>query len=297
MDTFVPVDPPRCAHYAKFASHLWRWQFDLIYWTLFGFNLFILFSAAYAYTKCLEKLDSYPRDCPQRKRTTVRCIIFASGCVVLSLTTVIMEVFALLALQFCDGEDLMSLYWSTWTMMQVGSLIAVCGIILALLHNLRDRKHPPWALALGTPVLVAAGLFSFLQSCASKRLKQFDEWKRIAKKQRQRGRDGVLEEGTVPMSQVNTIAVDRDDDDKDDDDKDDNGAQEGGALRAEIIGLTLDGGPIIHFNEALPSRLPNHARIIGRCDGGKPIVICKKDGFQFVYRTGGAASHSNDKPG
>lgn len=53
-----------------------------------------------------------------------------------------MEAYALLALQFCDGEDLMSLYWSTWTMIQVGSLIAIVGIILALCHSLRDSKHP-----------------------------------------------------------------------------------------------------------------------------------------------------------
>jgi hypothetical protein len=53
-----------------------------------------------------------------------------------------MEAYALLALQFCDGEDLMSLYWSTWTMIQVGSLIAMVGIILALLHSLSNRRHP-----------------------------------------------------------------------------------------------------------------------------------------------------------
>jgi hypothetical protein len=53
-----------------------------------------------------------------------------------------MEAYSLLALQFCDGEDLMSLYWSTWTMIQVGSLIAMVGIILALAHALNDRKHP-----------------------------------------------------------------------------------------------------------------------------------------------------------
>ena len=47
-----------------------------------------------------------------------------------------------MALKFCYGEDHMSLYWSTFTMIQVGSLIAVCGVILALLHTLRDRKHP-----------------------------------------------------------------------------------------------------------------------------------------------------------
>ncbi|KAL2757558.1 hypothetical protein ACRALDRAFT_1060897 [Sodiomyces alcalophilus JCM 7366] len=92
---------------------------------------------------------------------------------------------------------------------------------------------------------------------------------------------------------------DRDDKDKDDDRADDKSAQEGGGgpLRAEIIGLTLDGGPIIHFNEVVPSRLPNHGRVVGHCDGGKPIVICDKDAFQLVYRSGDAVSYSNDKPG
>lgn len=59
-----------------------------------------------------------------------------------STVIVVMEVYALLALQFCDGEDLMSLYWSTWTMIQIGSLIAMVGIILAMLHSLRSSKHP-----------------------------------------------------------------------------------------------------------------------------------------------------------
>ena len=63
-------------------------------------------------------------------------------CVVLSAVIVIMEAYALMALQFCDGEHLMSLYWSTWTMIQVGSLIAMVGIILAMLHSLKNSKHP-----------------------------------------------------------------------------------------------------------------------------------------------------------
>jgi hypothetical protein len=53
-----------------------------------------------------------------------------------------MEAYSILALQFCDGEDLISLYWSTWTMIQIGSLIAMIGIILALAHTLRGRQHP-----------------------------------------------------------------------------------------------------------------------------------------------------------
>jgi hypothetical protein len=61
---------------------------------------------------------------------------------VVSTVIVVMEAYSLLALQFCDGEDLISLYWSTWTMIQVGSLIAMVGIILAMFHSLKERQHP-----------------------------------------------------------------------------------------------------------------------------------------------------------
>ena len=66
------------------------------------------------------------------------CGLYAS----ISVVAVVMEVYALMALQFCDGEDLMPLYWSTWTMMQVGSLIAVFGILLSVSNSLRGRKNP-----------------------------------------------------------------------------------------------------------------------------------------------------------
>ncbi|KAJ0388421.1 hypothetical protein COL922a_000225 [Colletotrichum nupharicola] len=54
-EDFTPYDPIRCAHYARFASHLDRWQSDLLYWLLFVFNLFILFLAAWGYTRLKTK--------------------------------------------------------------------------------------------------------------------------------------------------------------------------------------------------------------------------------------------------
>jgi hypothetical protein len=68
----------------------------------------------------------------------VICTIYSS----VAIVGVIMEVYALMALQFCDGEDLMPLYWSTWTMMQVGSVIAILGIQLAIFNSLRGSKNP-----------------------------------------------------------------------------------------------------------------------------------------------------------
>lgn len=72
----------------------------------------------------------------------MRCMLVCAIYAVVSVVAVVMEVFALMALQFCDGEDLMALYWSTWTVMQIGSLIAIFGVLLAGFHTIRGRKHP-----------------------------------------------------------------------------------------------------------------------------------------------------------
>jgi len=77
-----------------------------------------------------------------RTKRIRQSVFMCLGCVSVSTVIVVMEAYSILALQFCDGEDLISLYWSTWTMIQVGSLIAMIGIILALAHTLRGRQHP-----------------------------------------------------------------------------------------------------------------------------------------------------------
>lgn len=89
-----------------------------------------------------EASERYHNNLSKRTKKLRLNIFLCLGCVCTSTVIVVMEAYALLALQFCDGEDLMSLYWSTWTMIQVGSLIAMVGIILALTHTLNDRKHP-----------------------------------------------------------------------------------------------------------------------------------------------------------
>lgn len=165
MADFVK-DPSLCKKYAQFASHMVRWEFKIIYWTLFITNLFVLFLASWTFTKYVPSpprlilatgsinadISFAPRgqeaierfgDNPKKRAKRLRLFIFLClGCVMVSTVIVVMEVYALLALQFCDGEDLMSLYWSTWTMIQVGSLIAMVGIILAMLHSLKNSKHP-----------------------------------------------------------------------------------------------------------------------------------------------------------
>jgi hypothetical protein len=71
-----------------------------------------------------------------------RCLYQCLAYFTISLVAVIMEVFILMALQFCDGEDLMSLYWSTWTVLQLGSLVAIAGVLLSVYNNMHGNKNP-----------------------------------------------------------------------------------------------------------------------------------------------------------
>ncbi|KAI5461772.1 hypothetical protein BGZ63DRAFT_487772 [Mariannaea sp. PMI_226] len=248
-----------CERYAQFASHMVRWEFKIIYWTLFISNLFVLFLASWTYTRGLECIEKYNPESTKRSKRLRQSILLCLACVLVSTAIVVMEVYSILALQFCDGEDLISLYWSTWTMVQVGSLIAMIGIILALLHSLRNRRHPPWALALGTPVLVIAGFLHLFHDCAKTRIK----------KQLKKNID--LEEG-VSMSRANTIQVNPDEEDE-------------GGFRAEVVGFSMDGGPIIRFTDAVPEPMPEHTQLLGYCQNSRPIVICYRDSVHFMMNS------------
>ncbi|KAI1482310.1 hypothetical protein F4774DRAFT_308994 [Daldinia eschscholtzii] len=122
----------------------------------------------------------------------------------------VIEVFALLALQFCDGEDLMALYWATWTMLQLGSEIAILGVVLALWHHLSNIRLPLWALALGTPVLVVAGFGHVIQIA----LRMFFKRARA----RRRARRDADDDNDTEMAAAG--AGEKQDNDDDDDDVD-----------------------------------------------------------------------------
>ncbi|KAI0889282.1 uncharacterized protein GGS22DRAFT_69515 [Annulohypoxylon maeteangense] len=155
---FSPKDPKRCPHYARFAAHLDRPQFDGIYWTFFCSVILILFVSSWIFQSTMRYREK-PEHCESTFRRKLKIsLAWCTSLFLLAAILLVFEVFALLALQFCDGEDLMSLYWSTWTMLQLGSEIAILGINLAMWHHLFNVRQPLWALALGTPVLVVAGL-------------------------------------------------------------------------------------------------------------------------------------------
>ncbi|RYP02419.1 hypothetical protein DL764_005798 [Monosporascus ibericus] len=174
------VSPERCAHYAGFMSHLDRKHFDALYWALFFVVLLSLFVSSWIYQRTMMLRNKpHVEEATLRNRLKVALALSAAIFLVTAAICVV-EVYALLALQFCDGEDLMSLFWSTWTMLQLGSEIAILGVVLALWHSIVEIRHPVWALALGTPVLVVAGFGHVIQ--------YFCElyWKRARDRRRQR---------------------------------------------------------------------------------------------------------------
>lgn len=95
----------------------------------------------------------------------------------MAIVIVIMEAFAAFSIQFCDGEDLMMLYWGFWSLIQVGSLIAIFGIMLNQWYSLREKEHPPWNVALGTPVIIIASLGHAWQSSVKTAWRKWKERK------------------------------------------------------------------------------------------------------------------------
>ncbi|KAH8905121.1 hypothetical protein BR93DRAFT_969939 [Coniochaeta sp. PMI_546] len=254
------INPVKCRHYARFAAHLDRAHFDVIYWVLFFIVICMLFAASWRYGRAIDAVERFAAGSAEHKRMMKQCMLVCGIYALISVVAVVMEVFALMALQFCDGEDLMALYWSTWTVMQIGSLIAIFGVLLAVFHTIRGRKHPPWALALGTPVLVVAGLGHIIQGALHKKVKSARGRSSISRT-RQQGRSE-----DVDMSTTDTILAE-------DSEKDDSEYH----YKATLLGYTPDGATILQFCQTTSSLSPMvtpsaQARIIGTNTHGQVIV-------------------------
>ncbi|PHH88753.1 hypothetical protein CDD83_7085 [Cordyceps sp. RAO-2017] len=243
-------DQALCLRYAQFASGLENGEFDFIYtayWLMSGVNVSILFMASWIFIKAQQALEHLAVHDERRERVIWMYLLLGAGCISASAALVVMEAFALLALQFCDGEALITLYWSSWTVIQVGSLVAMMGITLGLTHSLRGSKHPPWALALGTPVLVIAGTLHMLHDVARKAV------------QRLQGSPPAASE-TSPCADKEQVMESARKDARDD------------RPQAELIGVTVDGGPIMKFMQPLPPSLRRRGELLGHGDKEEPIM-------------------------
>jgi hypothetical protein len=170
---FTPLDEIRCNHYARFMKSLSRTQADIIFWVLFILVICLLAISSNMYTKASslpkipvdiesaqpnEKSEVLSQHAQSCRRVRKRCFGVSIFSVFLSLIFIVMEALAALSIEFCDGEDLIFFYWSFWTLISVGSVIAIVGIALNQWYTLRSMEHPPWNVALGTPVLVVAAI-------------------------------------------------------------------------------------------------------------------------------------------
>ncbi|TGO42938.1 hypothetical protein BHYA_0004g00640 [Botrytis hyacinthi] len=91
--------------------------------------------------------DLYPRllsiSKENHRHTQIRCIYVSSLCLVVAITCTVFEAFAASTFIFCHQLDIVFLYWSFWTLLQVGSTIAIFGIGLARLWSYMGRESLP----------------------------------------------------------------------------------------------------------------------------------------------------------
>lgn len=183
----------KCQHYGRFLSQLDRPAAEGLYWILFSLVIILLFACSWNYGRMMEKIEGLGTENRRRQRLLHKSFwaaiiggLIACGCGFLAA-------FTLLTLQFCDEEPLASLYWSTWTVLVVGGIVAIFGISLHIRHLIKSRRPPPWALALGTPVLVVAGLGHYFQGKISSKARRLVSRSREAKRTKKVDGDTDLE--------------------------------------------------------------------------------------------------------
>ncbi|KAH8836910.1 hypothetical protein MCOR27_001496 [Pyricularia oryzae] len=267
------VNPALCEHYAGPFSRLDRVHFDLLYWVLFGGNILLLSFVSFWYSRTSERTKDLRSDDSKFRYLHLRCLYVSASCASVSVVMVVIEVYALLALQFCDGEDLMSLYWATWTMLQFGSVIAIFGIILHMALVLQGHDRPPWALALGTPVLVVAGLGNLVNSMLHRK------GTKVMERTRSRSRANS-KAGSLSMSQTPTI---RDESVEALPRRASPQPQAATPLlqQAAFVGTAPDGGIIIQFSQSSPD-LECRGRLLSRDNEGRVMVSFSRDKVMFA---------------
>ncbi|KAJ5046614.1 uncharacterized protein L3040_003852 [Drepanopeziza brunnea f. sp. 'multigermtubi'] len=211
---FSSIDTRRCRHYARFFQNLSLKEANAIFWLLFSFVLILMCCASLQHHKSIaltERDKLLPKEVVEsqehkikNRRTRIKCLMWASLCLALSASATVLECFAAFNIQYCDGEDLMQLYWGFWSVLQVGSNIAILGVMVQFWIVLGDVETPSWAVALGTPILVFAALgfvfraiwIDFLQKLGRKRKQAAPD------EERGESRDGDDSDGEEDEKQV-----------------------------------------------------------------------------------------------
>ncbi|TGO87584.1 hypothetical protein BPOR_0217g00150 [Botrytis porri] len=156
-----PMQSEKCLKHGHFMHNLNVSAVKSIFWILFLIVLIMLTIATSVFTKSahiathIRNAELHPtisRDLSPRllsiskekqRRTQIRCIYVSSLCLVVAIICTVFEAFAASSLIFCHELDMAFLYWSFWTLLQVGSTIAIFGIGLAQLWSYLGRESLP----------------------------------------------------------------------------------------------------------------------------------------------------------
>ncbi|KAJ8061098.1 hypothetical protein OCU04_010172 [Sclerotinia nivalis] len=273
----------QCLKHGHFMQSLSPSKVKSIFWVLFLVVLVMLTIAASAFTKSaniathIKNAELHPtisRDLCQdllskskakHRRTQIRCIYVSSLCFIVAIFCTVFEAFAASTLIFCHKLDMGFLYWSFWTLLQVGSTIAIFGIALAQLWSCMGRESLPVNVAIGTPVLIIAWLgvafeYLFKAWLSEETIKRFETFV-----------DGVIDSSrqsrTSSEAETSTPSI----------------------PTAELLGFTIDSRPIISFNK-LSDAVHPMARHFATTENGRSIYI-----YGAIPTDSANASADNDK--
>jgi hypothetical protein len=117
------------------------------------------------------------------KRSAYSCLGWTFSLLAVAAVADAVQVLAIFALQHCHKEPLLGLYWPVWTLLGLGSSIAMLGVLLNQVYGLQEHELPPFGTALGTPVLVVCSVGHYI-------LTLFQAWRN----KRNKGSDTALTE-------------------------------------------------------------------------------------------------------
>ncbi|CAG8973981.1 hypothetical protein HYALB_00011559 [Hymenoscyphus albidus] len=166
----------KCEEYPQFMRGLNNRDAHVAFWVLFALVILLMCGVSCSYAMSHDcEANGCRRNCnqadrpssEQHKRTKItcqnRCLFTSVGFTIAATIALAFGACAGLNMQFCHEEDLMVFIWAMWSVIQLGSVLAMWGVVL---HQLRARfsngRPSPWNVALGTGVLVIAGLGHWL---------------------------------------------------------------------------------------------------------------------------------------
>jgi hypothetical protein len=117
-----------------------------------------------------EERKQHEEKVTKHKMSAILCLLKTSALLIVVMACDIFQVIAIFAIQHCHHEDLLPLYWPVWTLLGLGSTIAMVGVCINQVYGLLEQELPPFGTALGTPVLVVCAIGHLLYEWSKHKL-------------------------------------------------------------------------------------------------------------------------------